>query len=94
MEKIAGTEQEEVLQVEGLKRPRELEADVVKFQNKKDKWVAFVGLKDGKPYEIFTGLADDEDGILLPKSVTHGKIIKNVDENGNKLQNYRRRAFV
>ena len=47
MEKIAGTEQEEVLQVEGLKRPRELEADVVKLQNKKDKWVAFVGLKDG-----------------------------------------------
>jgi ribonucleoside-diphosphate reductase alpha chain len=88
MEKIAGTEQEEVLQVEGLKRPRELEADVVKFQNKKDKWVAFVGLKDGKPYEIFTGLADDEDGILLPKSVTHGKIIKNVDENGNKRYDF------
>ena len=51
-------------------RPAELECDVVRFQNNKDKWIAFVGLKDGVPYEIFTGLADDEEGILLPKSVT------------------------
>ncbi len=64
------------------KRPQVLEADVVRFQNNKEKWIAFVGLIDGKPYEIFTGLADDEDGILLPKSVTKGKIIKNRDENG------------
>ncbi|WP_290392076.1 adenosylcobalamin-dependent ribonucleoside-diphosphate reductase, partial [uncultured Muribaculum sp.] len=58
------------------KRPIELEADVVRFQNNKEKWIAFVGLLDGEPYEIFTGLADDEDGIFCPKSVTHGKIIK------------------
>ena len=58
------------------KRPIELEADVVRFQNNKEKWIAFVGLIDGEPYEIFTGLADDEDGIFCPKSVTHGKIIK------------------
>ncbi|MCQ2324854.1 MAG: adenosylcobalamin-dependent ribonucleoside-diphosphate reductase [Paludibacteraceae bacterium] len=62
------------------KRPIELDCDVVRFQNNKDKWIAFVGLLDGRPYEIFTGLADDEDGILLPKSVTTGKIIKSRDE--------------
>lgn len=65
-------------------RPKVLEADVVRFQNNKEKWVAFVGLLDGHPYEIFTGLQDDDDGIILPKSVTTGRIIKNYDENGNK----------
>jgi ribonucleoside-diphosphate reductase alpha chain len=65
------------------KRPQILEADVVRFQNNKDKWVAFVGLIDGKPYEIFTGLADDEEGILLPRWVNEGLIIKNKEENGN-----------
>jgi len=64
------------------KRPEVLEADVVRFQNSKDKWIAFIGLIDDKPYEIFTGLADDEDGILLPRSVTRGRIIKSRDENG------------
>ncbi|MDE6073229.1 MAG: ribonucleoside-diphosphate reductase, adenosylcobalamin-dependent, partial [Muribaculaceae bacterium] len=71
-----------------LKRPIELEADVVRFQNNKEKWIAFVGLVDGSPYEIFTGLADDEDGIFCPKSVNHGKIIKAVDENGNKRYDF------
>ena len=70
------------------KRPNELEADVVRFQNNKEKWIAFVGLLDGTPYEIFTGLADDEDGLFLPKSVTHGKIIKAVDANGNKRYDF------
>ena len=65
-------------------RPKVLEADVIRFQNNKEKWVAFVGLLDGHPYEIFTGLQDDEEGILLPKSVTTGRIIKNVDEDGYK----------
>src|SRR5512133_2936910 len=64
------------------KRPEILEADIVRLQNNKEKWIAFIGLIDGKPYEIFTGLADDEDGILLPRSVTDGWIIKNRDENG------------
>ncbi|MDG1573281.1 adenosylcobalamin-dependent ribonucleoside-diphosphate reductase [Robiginitalea sp. M366] len=59
-----------------LKRPEVLEADVVRFQNNKDKWIAFIGLIDGQPYEIFTGLADDEDGILLPRWVEKGLIIK------------------
>ena len=71
-----------------VKRPVELEADVVRFQNNKEKWIAFVGLADGKPYEIFTGLADDEDGIFCPKSVTHGKIIKATDENGKKRYDF------
>lgn len=70
------------------KRPIELEADVVRFQNNKEKWIAFVGLIEGKPYEIFTGLADDEDGIFCPKSVTHGKIIKAIDADGNKRYDF------
>lgn len=64
-------------------RPKELDCDVVRFQNNKDKWVAFVGLLDGYPYEIFTGLQDDEEGIALPKSVTKGKIIKNSNPDGS-----------
>lgn len=71
-----------------LKRPIELEADVVRFQNNKEKWIAFVGLIDSRPYEIFTGLADDEDGIFCPKSVSKGKIIKAIDENGNKRYDF------
>ena len=71
-----------------LVRPIELEADVVRFQNNKEKWIAFVGLKDGRPYEIFTGLADDDDGIFCPKSVNHGKIIKAVDEHGAKRYDF------
>ena len=63
-------------------RPQELECDVVRFQNNKEKWVAFVGLLHGYPYEIFTGLQDDEEGIVLPKTITKGKIIKKTDENG------------
>jgi len=70
------------------KRPIELEADVVRFQNNKEKWIAFVGLLDGKPYEIFTGLADDDDGIFCPKNVTKGKIIKAVDPDGNKRYDF------
>ena len=71
-----------------LKRPIELEADVVRFQNNKEKWIAFVGLVDGRPYEIFTGLADDEDGIFCPKSVNHGKIIKAVAPDGSKRYDF------
>ena len=69
-------------------RPKELNCDIVRFQNKKEKWIAFVGLKDGRPYEIFTGIADDEEGILLPKSVTEGKIIKTEDEEGNRRYDF------
>ncbi len=71
-----------------LKRPIELEADVVRFQNNKEKWIAFIGLVDGRPYEIFTGIADDDEGIFCPKSVTKGKIIKAVDDRGVKRYDF------
>lgn len=66
-----------------VKRPMELDADVVRFQNNKEKWIAFIGLYNGRPYEIFTGIADDEEGIMLPKAVTSGKIVKHYDAEGN-----------
>ena len=75
---IVPCKQPEVTEV----RPKELACDVVRFQNNKEKWVAFVGLLNGYPYEIFTGLQDDDEGIALPKSVTKGKIIKNVGPDG------------
>lgn len=71
-----------------MKRPIVLEADVVRFQNNKEKWIAFIGLIDDRPYEIFTGIADDEEGIFCPKSVTKGKIIKVVDEVGGKRYDF------
>ena len=69
-------------------RPLVLECDVVRFQNNKEKWVALVGLLNGYPYEIFTGLQDDEEGIILPKTVTKGKIIKNVNPDGTKRYDF------
>ena len=69
-------------------RPTILEADVVRFQNNKEKWVAFIGLLNGEPYEIFTGQQDDEDGIPLPKNVTHGIIIKHTNEDGTKRYDF------
>lgn len=84
---ISNTEKKEEVKEPQLsafptKRPQILEADVVRFQNSKDKWIAFIGLIEGKPYEIFTGLVDDEDGILIPRWVTEGLIIKNKNEDG------------
>lgn len=75
-------EPQETLTTFPTKRPQTLEADVVRFQNNKEKWIAFIGLIDGKPYEIFTGLADDEDGILIPRWANEGLIIKNRNEDG------------
>ena len=69
-------------------RPQTLECDVVRFQNNKEKWVAFVGLLDGRPYEIFTGLQDDDEGIVLPKTVTRGKILKQVNADGTKRYDF------
>lgn len=69
-------------------RPRELECDVVRYQNNKEKWVALVGLLNGHPYEIFTGLQDEDEGIMLPKSVTKGKIIKTVLGEGQKRYDF------
>lgn len=69
-------------------RPEVLECDVVRFQNNKEKWVAFIGLLNGRPYEIFTGLQDDEEGIVLPKNVNTGKIIKCVNSDGTKRYDF------
>lgn len=71
-----------------LSRPKALEADVIRFQNNKEKWIAFIGILDGRPYEIFTGIADDEEGLMLPKHVNHGVIIKSVDEDGHKTYDF------
>jgi len=84
LERYQSTLRPEVTEV----RPQELECDVVRFQNNKDKWVALVGLLNGYPYEIFTGLQDDEEGIILPKSVTKGKIIKHVNQDGTKRYDF------
>jgi len=73
---------QEMLTAFPTKRPQVLEADVVRFQNNKEKWIAFIGLIDGKPYEVFTGLADDEDGILIPRWVNEGVIIKSRNDDG------------
>lgn len=70
------------------RRPDVLECDVVRFQNNKEKWVAFVGLLEGRPYEIFTGLQDDDEGIVLPKTVTKGRIIKAVLPDGTKRYDF------
>lgn len=70
------------------KRPRELVADVLRFQNNKEKWIAFIGMQNGRPYEIFTGIEDDDEGIALPKNVTKGKIIKNLDDHGVKRYDF------
>jgi len=70
------------------KRPKELVSDIVRFQNNKEKWIAFIGLNDGRPYEIFTGIQDDDEGIVLPKNVLQGIIIKNVDDNGAKRYDF------
>lgn len=69
-------------------RPRELEADVIKFQNNKEKWIAFIGLHNGRPYEIFTGIADDEEGLMLPKNVNEGTIIKTTNDEGERSYDF------
>lgn len=85
---IGGTNGNEIHPQVTEVRPQELECDVVRFQNNKEKWVALVGLLDGYPYEIFTGLQDDDEGIILPKSVTKGKIIKHVNADGSKRYDF------
>ena len=85
---LAGASQYRNVEVTEV-RPAVLECDVVRFQNNKEKWVALVGLLDGYPYEIFTGLQDDDEGIILPKTVTHGKIIKQVNSDGTKRYDFR-----
>lgn len=84
MENDVGKEEQEIVE----RRPEVLECDVVRFQNQGERWVAFVGLLDGRPYEIFTGLQDDDFGIVLPKSVSHGRIIKHISADGVKRYDF------
>ncbi len=65
-----------------ITRPKSLEADVIRFRNGSEQWIAFVGKYDGKPYEIFTGLLDDTRS--LPSSITTGWIVKEKGEEGAK----------
>lgn len=74
--------EEETLTPFPTKRPEVLNAEVVRFQNNRERWIAVIGLIEGKPYEIFTGLIDDEDGLVLPRWVETGLIIKNRTRNG------------
>lgn len=69
-------------------RPKELEADVIRFQNNKEKWIAFIGLLDNRPYEIFTGLNDEDEGIMLPKQISKGAIIKSTDDEGERSYDF------
>ena len=62
-------------------RPKVLEADIVRFSNQKENWIAFIGLVNGSPYEIFTGRVED-DVLNIPKSITHGFIVKVPLQNG------------
>ena len=78
------TDREEIVE----RRPEVLECDVVRFQNQGERWVAFVGLLEGRPYEIFTGLQDDDFGIVLPKSVNSGRIIKHLGRDGSKRYDF------
>src|SRR5690554_2951969 len=75
--------EEETLTTFPTKRPEVLNADVVRFQNNRERWIAVIGLIDNKPYEIFTGLIDDEDGLVLPRWVEKGLVIKNSNKNGS-----------
>ena len=62
------------------KRPKSLEADVIRFKNGNEHWIAFVGKQNGKPYEIFTGLTDDSRD--LPLGIKSGTIVREVEEDG------------
>lgn len=72
----------------GLKRPLELEADVIRFTNGKESWIAFVGMYNNRPYEIFTGQVDEE-ALYIPKYVTHGKIVKVKESDGTKRYDFK-----
>ena len=61
-------------------RPKKLDAKVVRFQNNKEKWIAVVGLMNGRPYEIFTGKT--EDVFVVPQAVEYGWVIKTKKEDG------------
>lgn len=70
-----------------LKRPKSIPADIVRFKNGNENWIAFVGLQDGRPYEIFTGKIE-EDAMYIPPKINKGFIIKVREENGSKRYDF------
>ena len=79
--KDAVLENSEFRETKAPARPKRLDAKVVRFQNNKEKWIAVVGLLNGRPYEIFTGKT--EDVFNMPAAVEYGWIIKNKREDGS-----------
>ncbi len=84
---VSAKEQKDKEALRKLKRPQVLESDVVRFKNGKEDWIAFVGLYDNKPYEIFTGKIE-EDSMYIPKRITKGWIVKVVEEDGTKRYDF------
>ncbi|MFV0506602.1 MAG: adenosylcobalamin-dependent ribonucleoside-diphosphate reductase [Bacteroidales bacterium] len=72
-----------------LTRPESLDADVVRFQNNKEKWIAFIGVLNGRPYEIFTGLYDEDEGLYVPRTITKGLITKRHTKDGQKIYDFK-----
>ena len=70
-----------------LKRPKSIPADIVRFKNGSEDWIAFVGLQEGRPYEIFTGKIE-EDAMFIPPKITSGHIIKVREEDGSKRYDF------
>ena len=70
-----------------LKRPKSIPADIVRFKNGSEDWIAFVGLQDGRPYEIFTGKIE-EDAMYIPRKITKGNIIKVREADGTKRYDF------
>ena len=76
-----------LLYTSSLKRPKSLPADIVRFKNGQEEWIAFVGLMDGRPYEIFTGKLE-EDALYIPRKITKGNIIKVREADGKKRYDF------
>lgn len=70
-----------------IRRPESIQADIVRFKNGKEDWIAFVGKQDDRPYEIFTGKIE-EDAMYIPKTITHGNILKVTEANGTKRYDF------
>ena len=71
----------------GMRRPESIPADIVRFKNGKEDWIAFVGKQDDRPYEIFTGKIE-EDAMYIPKTITHGNILKVTEADGTKRYDF------
>ncbi len=70
-----------------IRRPESIPADIVRFKNGKEDWIAFVGKQDDRPYEIFTGKIE-EDAMYIPKTITHGNILKVCEKDGSKRYDF------